>query len=218
MGQWEGASITLVGRSIIPDMVNAMEEWLVDGIGNVIDSAVKHGVRRVICLSTDKAVYPINSMGMTKALMEKVAQAVAREVHVTLTGAERYVTPELKEHEARVLGADERRRRLEYELFDEVRRQVAAHGARIQATADALAILDILTGLADLAHDRNYCLPQMDDSTDLVIEEGRHPVIEAMALGERFVANDVIMEYSCEEGNEGLYDGTITRWKPPNIT
>jgi len=112
----------------------------------------------------------------------------------TLAGAERFITPMLKEYEEKVLGAEERVVEIEYDLFQEVRRQVAAFGARIQATADCLAALDVLAGLADLAHDRNYCIPEMDDSTDLLLEEGRHPVIESMNLGERFVANDVVMD------------------------
>jgi DNA mismatch repair protein MutS len=71
---------------------------------------------------------------------------------------------------------------------------VAAQGRRIQATADALATLDVLLALADLAHDRDYVCPEIDDSDELVIIEGRHPVIEAMNLSERFVANDVVMD------------------------
>jgi DNA mismatch repair protein MutS len=72
----------------------------------------------------------------------------------TLAGAERYVTPELKEYEAKVLGADERRRRLEYELFDELRGRVAARAADLLATARALATLDVVAALAEVAHAR----------------------------------------------------------------
>jgi DNA mismatch repair protein MutS len=112
----------------------------------------------------------------------------------TLAGAERYITPTLKSYEEKVLGAEERLVELEYDLFQEVRRQVAAHGARLQASAEGLATLDVLAGLADLAHDRSYCVPVMDDGTALVIDAGRHPVIEAMNLGERFVPNDLVMD------------------------
>jgi DNA mismatch repair protein MutS len=112
----------------------------------------------------------------------------------TLANAERFITPTLKEYEEKVLGAEERVVEIEYDLFQEVRRQVAGHGQRIQATADQVAVLDVLLGLADLAHERNYCRPVMDDSTELLIEEGRHPVIETMNLGERFVANDLHMD------------------------
>ncbi len=112
----------------------------------------------------------------------------------TLANAERFITPTLKEYEEKVLGAEDRVVEIEYDLFQEVRRQVACHGQRIQATADQVAVLDVLLGLADLAHERNYCCPVMDDSTELLIEEGRHPVIETMNLGERFVANDLHMD------------------------
>src|SRR4030095_2484564 len=77
----------------------------------------------------------------------------------TLTGAERYITPELKEYEAKVLGAEERRRRLEYELFDEVRGRVAARAADLLATARALAPLDVLAGLAGGAPVRRHVRP-----------------------------------------------------------
>lgn len=129
---------------------------------------------------------------VTRSHLNKVPDDYQRKQ--TLAGAERFVTPMLKEYEEKVLGAEERVVEIEYDLFQEVRRQVAAHGARIQATADGLATLDVLIGLGDLAHDRNYCLPVMDDTTDLLIEDGRHPVIESMNLGERFVANDVAMD------------------------
>ncbi len=112
----------------------------------------------------------------------------------TLANAERYVTPALKEYESKVLGAEERMVTIEYDLFQEVRQQVAAQGERIQGTAEALATLDVLLCLADLAHDRGYVRPVVDGGEALVIEEGRHPVIEAMRLGERFVPNDVTLD------------------------
>ena len=97
----------------------------------------------------------------------------------TLTGAERYVTGELKEYEAKALGADERRRRLEYELFDEVRRQVAARASELLTTARALARLDALAALAEVAHARGHVRPVVDRGEALTIADGRHPVLEA---------------------------------------
>ena len=111
----------------------------------------------------------------------------------TLANAERYITPALKEYEDKVLGAEDRIVELEYDLFQQVRQQVAAQGRRIQQTADALATLDVLCSLADLAHDRRYVAPQVEESLELTIIEGRHPVIEAMNLNEGFVPNDVEM-------------------------
>jgi DNA mismatch repair protein MutS len=97
----------------------------------------------------------------------------------TLAGAERFVTRELKEYESRVLGADERRRRLEYELFEDVRRRVAAHGATLLATARALAVLDVLIALGEVAHLRGHVRPHVDQGDVLSVVDGRHPVLEA---------------------------------------
>lgn len=99
----------------------------------------------------------------------------------TLAGAERFVTAELKEYETRALGADERRRRLEYELFDDVRRRVASHGAALLATAQALATLDVAAALAEVAHERGHVRPVVDGGDRLDIVDGRHPVLEARA-------------------------------------
>jgi len=112
----------------------------------------------------------------------------------TLANAERYITPELKEYEDKVLGAEDRIRELEFSLFQEIRETVAGHGEIVARTADCLATLDVLASLAELAHERNYCRPLVDDGTTLFISEGRHPVIEAMHQGERFVPNDTLLD------------------------
>src|SRR5262249_4640677 len=111
----------------------------------------------------------------------------------TLTGAERYVTPELKEYEAKVLGAEERRRRLEYDLFDELRGRVAARAAELLATARALATLDVVAALADLAHTRGHVRPGIAEGGTLSIGEGRHPVLEA-AGGVPVTPNDLALD------------------------
>ena len=111
----------------------------------------------------------------------------------TLTGAERYVTPELKEYEGRVLGAEERRRRLEYELFDELRGRVAARAAELLATARALATLDVTAALAEVAHTRGHVRPVVDDRGALEIVEGRHPVLEARS-GQPVTPNDLALD------------------------
>jgi len=112
----------------------------------------------------------------------------------TLANAERYITEELKSYEEKVLGAEDRICELEYSLFQEIRETVAAEGARIARTADGLAALDTLISLATVADERNYCKPRVDDSDLIDIREGRHPVIEAMKLGERFVPNDTRLD------------------------
>ena len=132
---------------------------------------------------------------VTKTHVAKVPEDYQRKQ--TLANAERYITPELKEYEEKVLGAEERMVAIEFDLFQQVRGQVAREGQRIQQTAEVVANLDVLQSLAEVAHGLNYVQPEMDDSCKLVIEEGRHPVIEAMNLGENFVPNDVCLD--CED-------------------
>jgi len=107
----------------------------------------------------------------------------------TLVNAERYTTPELKEYEAKVLGAEERIIEIEVELFNDVRRRVAHQVKRIQGVARAVAMLDVLGSLAEVAAQRNYVRPQLHEGDEIEIRGGRHPVIET--LGERFVPNDL---------------------------
>jgi DNA mismatch repair protein MutS len=116
----------------------------------------------------------------------------------TLVGAERYVTVELKEYEGRVLGAEERMAKLELALFQEVRTAVAAEAPALMRTARAVGTLDALASLAEIAHDRGYVRPQVDDGRVIDIEEGRHPVLEAG--GERpFTPNDLRLDPECEQ-------------------
>jgi len=112
----------------------------------------------------------------------------------TLANAERYITPELKEYEDKVLGAEERIAELEFSLFQGIREQIATHGHRVARTADLLATLDVLLALAELAQEQNYCRPLVDEEDTISIVDGRHPVIAAMSLGERFVPNDTLLD------------------------
>ncbi len=112
----------------------------------------------------------------------------------TLANAERFVTPELKEMEAKVLGAEERARALEYERFVEVRGHVAGHLDALQARADALARLDAVAALAEVAVERGYVRPRVHGGYEIDIRGGRHPVVEASLSGERFVPNDVRLD------------------------
>ncbi|BBO31355.1 DNA mismatch repair protein MutS [Lacipirellula parvula] len=112
----------------------------------------------------------------------------------TLKNAERYVTPELKVHEEKVLAAEERAKDIEYDLFVELRETVAAAARRILATADALAEIDVLAGLAELARSRNYCRPTIVAEPRLELIAGRHPVLDATEAAGTFVPNDT----SCE--------------------
>ena len=107
----------------------------------------------------------------------------------TLVGSERYITPELKLHEEKVLQAEERIFELERDLFLQLRRQVAGEAARIQTAARRVAELDVLLSLGQASRKYGYCRPQVDDSCDLDIHEGRHPVLEVQDGGEPFVPN-----------------------------
>jgi DNA mismatch repair protein MutS len=112
----------------------------------------------------------------------------------TLANGERYVTPELKEWEEKVLGAEERIGVVEARLFAGVRTQVAAELARLQGTAAAIATLDVLAGLAQLAERRGYTRPDVHTAYALEIRAGRHPVVETMMPREEFIPNDVVLD------------------------
>jgi DNA mismatch repair protein MutS len=111
----------------------------------------------------------------------------------TIAGGERFITPALKEHEEKVLGADERILEREIELFNQLRARVAAEAVRIQETARAVAALDSLAGLAETAALSNYIKPQVHDGDELAIVDGRHPVVERRCNG-TFVPNDVMLD------------------------
>jgi DNA mismatch repair protein MutS len=107
----------------------------------------------------------------------------------TLKNAERYITPELKDYETQVLHAEERSQAMEYELFLELREQLMQYIPALQTAGRALALLDVLLSLADVAQQYNYCLPEVNDSLVIKIQDGRHPVLEQV-LDEKFIAND----------------------------
>lgn len=111
----------------------------------------------------------------------------------TLANAERYITQELKELEARVLGARDRSVALEYQLFCDVRNKVAAQLDRIQRTAEAVARLDVLCSFAEVAVRQNYCRPEVNNSGRVEIKAGRHPVVESLSDAP-FVPNDTVLD------------------------
>ncbi len=115
----------------------------------------------------------------------------------TLANAERYTTPELKEWEQKVLGAEERIIRLETALFQEVRERVKAVTADLQSTARAIAALDALASLAETASRRGYVAPVIHDGDEIAVKNGRHPIVEAF-LGETFIPNDVYLNNSTD--------------------
>jgi DNA mismatch repair protein MutS len=111
----------------------------------------------------------------------------------TLVNAERFITPELKEFETKVLGAEEAICQLEYRLFEEIRKRVSDETPRLQKTASAIAIIDILGSMAEIADRYDYVQPVVDEGDEIMIRDGRHPVLERMGLSERFVPNDTQM-------------------------
>ena len=115
----------------------------------------------------------------------------------TLANAERYTTPQLKEWEQKVLGAEEKIRGLEADLFERVRDSVKAETHRLQATARALATLDVLAALAETAQKRNYCRPTLHDGDEIEIRAGRHPIVESV-LRDAFVPNDTYLNNSTD--------------------
>ena len=112
----------------------------------------------------------------------------------TLTNAERYITPELKELEDTILGAEDRLVSLEYELFRQVRQQIGDNVLRILKTAKAIAKLDVFASLALVAQQNNYCKPKINESGTIDIKNGRHPVVEKMIPNGMFIDNDTYLD------------------------
>lgn len=129
---------------------------------------------------------------ITKAKADNVPDDYTRKQ--TMANAERFITPELKEVENKVLGAEERSKQLESEEFTKLRNQICEHIDDLQSTADALATLDVLLGLAETAQLHGHTRPALDESTHLQIIEGRHPVLEQTLVDEKFVPNDTLLD------------------------
>ena len=144
---------------------------------------------------------------VTNAHRDKVPDSYIRKQ--TLKNAERYITPELKEYEEKVLTADEKAKELEHDLFVELRDAVAASRGRMQSTAAVLARIDVLTGLAELARERNYARPKVVDESVLAIHDGRHPVLDIIEPEGTFVPNDT---------HAGGDSGTILLITGPNMS
>ncbi|MGJ8644403.1 MAG: DNA mismatch repair protein MutS [Luteolibacter sp.] len=125
---------------------------------------------------------------VTSRNLDKVPDDYTRKQ--TMANAERYITPALKEMENKVLGAEERSKQLEYELFLELRKKVITHLAELKETAAAIAEIDTLCALAETAQLNRHCRPSLTHGTELIIENGRHPVLEQTLTDTKFVPND----------------------------
>jgi DNA mismatch repair protein MutS len=132
---------------------------------------------------------------VTKANLDRVPESYLRKQ--TLANAERYFTPELKEWEEKVTGAEERMTEREARLFGELRERVGREVGRLQETARRVAAVDVLAGLAEVAEERGYVRPEVHSGFDLDVRGGRHPVVETMMPREEFIPNDVVLD---EEG------------------
>ena len=129
---------------------------------------------------------------VTKSNLASVPEHYTRKQ--TTVGGERFITPELKEMEGKILGADERARNLEYELFQKLREETLRELGPIQRTAEAIAIVDVVCSLAETARLFNYCRPTLNESLRLVIKDGRHPVLDQNLVEEKFVPNDTTLD------------------------
>ncbi len=156
---------------------------------------------------------------VTNSYRDKVPPEYIRKQ--TIKNAERYITPELKEYEEKVLTADGQAKELEYKLFQDLREIVAADRRRLQATATALAAIDVLAGLAELARTRNYCRPEVVEEPVLRIIDGRHPVLDVVEPEGKFVPNDTLAgeceTASGEQQCEAASGGTILLITGPNM-
>ncbi|MBD3616525.1 MAG: DNA mismatch repair protein MutS [Gracilimonas sp.] len=130
---------------------------------------------------------------VTNTHKDKVPDSFIRKQ--TLVNSERYITPELKEVEEKVLSAEERSKTLEYELFEELRLYVADFADDIQQVAQAIGELDCLQGFAEIAFRNNYAKPEVGDHEEIDIKKGRHPVVEkSLPMGEPFIPNDIKLD------------------------
>ena len=162
--------------------------------GTAIISSIENAERERTGIKTLKVRY--NKVfgyyiEVTNSFLDKVPEDYIRKQ--TLTGCERFITDELKNVEARVLGAKERSAQLEFQIFDDLRKHIASNLSRIQATADAVATLDVLCSLSEVAAVNNYCRPSMNASGKIQITAGRHPVVEAI-MSTPFVPNDTLLD------------------------
>lgn len=134
---------------------------------------------------------------VTKSQLDKVPVHYVRKQ--TVANAERFITPELKEMEGKILGAEERSTKLEYELFLKVREAVLGRMQEIQKIAHALAQLDVLASFAESARLHNYCRPEIGEAGVIQIREGRHPVLDATLIEDRFVPNDTDLDQTSQQ-------------------
>jgi DNA mismatch repair protein MutS len=202
--------VELIGRAIVDEPPLAVKEGglIRDGFDPALDElrlAMRGGKDWIAKLQQDEITRTgiqslkvrFNSVfgyyiEVTKANLDKVPPDYIRKQ--TIANGERYITPDLKDMEGKILGAEERGVKLEYELFQRVREAVLGRLAEVQQTAAALAQLDVLGSFAETARLYSYCRPEIGNAGSLFIREGRHPVLEQNLSEERFVPNDARLD------------------------
>jgi DNA mismatch repair protein MutS len=202
--------VELLGRAVVDDPPLAIKEggMIRDGFDGALDElrqATRGGKDWIAKMQADEiASTGISSLKVrfnsvfgyyievTKANLDKVPAHYIRKQ--TIANGERFITPELKEMEGKILGAEERSVKLEYELFQRLRENVLGQLKEIQQTAGSLAQLDVLGSFAETARLHNYRRPQISDEGILRIRDGRHPVLEQNLMDERFVPNDTALD------------------------
>jgi DNA mismatch repair protein MutS len=134
---------------------------------------------------------------ISKVNTDKIPERYIRKQ--TLVNAERFITPELKEFEGKIIGAEDKRIELEYALFLEIRNRLAQESPRLIKTSHLLAQIDLFSSLAETAYLHHYRRPEVNDGEEIFIEEGRHPVIERSMPAGKFVPNDVTLNQATDE-------------------
>jgi len=198
--------VELIARAIVDEPPLAVKEGglIRDGFDAALDelrAAMREGKDWIAKLQQDEIVRTgipslkvrFNSVfgyyiEVTKSNLDKVPTDYVRKQ--TIANGERFITPALKEMESKILGAEERSLKREYDLFQQVREEVLGRLAELQRTAGALAQFDVLGAFAETARLYQYCRPQVGDEGLLLIRDGRHPVLEQTLRDERFVPND----------------------------
>ncbi len=198
--------VDLIGRAIVEEPPATLKDGglIRDGFDSRLDelrNAGREGKNWIAGLQRDEAERSgISSLKIrfnsvfgyfievTKSNLDKVPEHYIRKQ--TIANGERYITPELKEVEGKILGAEERAQKLEYELFQQIRDAVVERLTEIQASAAAVAQLDVLASFAESARLHDYCRPVIGEEGQLSIVAGRHPVLDLAVSGEPFVPND----------------------------
>ncbi|OFI07760.1 DNA mismatch repair protein MutS [Clostridium acetireducens DSM 10703] len=207
---------SLINNSILDNPSISLKEGNIikEGFNNNVDelrTAKSHGKEWIASLgNSEKESTGIKSLkiGYNKVfgyyieVTKSNLNLVPEERYIrkqTLANSERYITPELKDMESKVLGAEEKLINLEYEIFIDIRNEIEYHVDRMKKTAKIISNLDCLSSLATVALENNYCKPEINNNNEIIIKEGRHPVVEKMIETGTFVNNDTFINNTSEQ-------------------